>query len=572
MGKNNLIEVVFPKLGHFWLDSGLVGLIKTLEVVNPNEISFEISNNELKLVGNAEDIQTYLEKTYDLLIEKYYNLSTKKQKEDTISYNFYYDSVNDTFLSFPKRKSVGIAEIIYNKAPRPTGGSIKWLEKVDKEIEVNSRKVKRKRGILPEEYTHLQDRLDEFLDRNGLNVTTSGLLLDGPNAVKPKVKIRVDNKKTKGQCYLCGSNASTLDEANQTIFPFITGSSGVLSFNSEAGKPEKVCWKCSLLGKFVPVNGFYYSQGDHLYSFLPYSSSLEKMYDAFDALQDAKYEDPNLFRNFEHPLGSYYQHPFEVTFAFLYTLYDKFSTHQTNEVDGEVEFDIGVILKLAVDKSSLEFAVVHTKKEGNTFSGKMIWPFRETVYFYKLIKEIEEKTITSMQKPLNYLVNYTEKKNENKTLIRNRVCERILKKQTILDLVEKHVFHADLDYFKPLFEMLLVYELLIKEEDKVYKEEQKAAVNLGRRIGMAVGKSDSGKKGDLFALRKSRRKVDFLEQLNRLQFKLGSDFIIPSDVYEGKLTDGNFQEFKQYSMIAALNSYNFAKSGGKTKNKEEDKQ
>lgn len=90
----------------------------------------------------------------------------------------------------------------------------------------------------------------------------------------------------------------------------------------------------------------------------------------------------------------------------------------------------------------------------------------------------------------------------------------------------------------------------------VFKEEQEAAVSLGKCIGRAVGNSDRGKKGDLFALRKCRRKVDFLEQLNRLQFRLGSDFLIPKEVYEGKLTDDNFQEFKQFCMVAALNTYN----------------
>jgi len=404
-----------------------------------------------------------------------------------------------------------------------------------------------------------------------LNVTTSGLLLDGPNAVKPKVKINVRSKKIKSQCYLCGEATSTLDEANQTIFPFITGSSGVLSFNSEAGKPEKICWKCSFLGKFVPVNGFYLSQDDHLYVFLPYSPSLEKMCDVYDTLQDAKYNDPNLLRNFDHPLGVYFQHPFEVTFAFFYTLYDKLSIRQTGKSEGEVELNLDAILDLTVDKAPLEFVVVHTKNEGSTFSGKMIWPFKETVYFYKLIQQIEKRTRVKMKEPLYYLIGFTETKNENKTLLRNRVCERILKKQTILDLVEQHVFHTKLDYFKPLFDMLLTYELLIKGENKVYKEEQEVAVNLGRRIGMAVAKSDNGKKGDLFALRKTRRKVDFLEQLNRLQFKLGSDFVVPSDVYEGKLTDDNFQEFKQFCMIAALNSYNYVKSGEKTNKKGEDK-
>ena len=85
-------------------------------------------------------------------------------------------------------------------------------------------------------------------------------------------------------------------------------------------------------------------------------------------------------------------------------------------------------------------------------------------------------------------------------------------------------------------------------------EEQEAAVTLGKRIGMVVGKE--GKKGDLFALRKARRKTDFLNELNRLQFKC--KLTVPPDVYEGKLTDKNFMEFKQFCMIAALNSFHAA--------------
>ncbi|MGI6711755.1 MAG: hypothetical protein ACOX4L_03335 [Bacillota bacterium] len=576
MKKKEIIEIVLPKLGHFWFDSGLVGLIKMMEEVNPQDISFSVKNNEFILVGTAKDIQQSIEKSYDLLINKYYNLSSKKQKEERTSYNFYYDSKNDCFKSFPKRKTVGIAEIIYNKAARPTGSVIKWERKEKRNISFGGKVIKRTRGILPTEYKYLQERLDEFLDMNGLDVTTSGLLMDGPNMVKPKVRIKVDDKKSKGICYLCGNESGALDEANQTVFPLITGSSGILSFNSEVGKPEKVCWKCSLLGKFVPVNGFYLSLGNHLYSFLHYSTSLDKMCSIYDVLQEAKYEEPSLYKNFQHPLGGYYQHPFEVTFAFLYTLYAKVLIKQKADSDNDEEYiaelDMEKCFHLAVDRAPLEFYVIHTKSEGNTFAGKMIWPFKETVYFFKLVNELETRTKTSMREILSYLIDYKQIKNENKTLLRNRVCERILKKRTILDLVEKHVFHANLAYFKPLMDMILVYELLVKEEDEVFKEEQETSVALGRSVGMAVGKSANGKKGDLFALRKSRRKVDFLEQLNRLQFKLGNDFIVPADVYNGKLTDENFQEFKQFCMVAALNSYNYAKNSlNKDKKKEDNK-
>ncbi len=537
----NKLEVEFKKHGHFWLDCGLTGLIKMLEQVDTENIDIKVKDNALKLCGKSEDIKIALEKAFNLLVDKYYNLSTKKQIEDKSSYNFYYDTNKDEFIAFPKKKSVGIAEIIFNKAARPTKKMIKWKNK--------------KKGILPDGYQHLQERMEKFVSENNLKITTSGLLVDGPNAVRPKFKVAINARKKGKRCYLCGEEAGSLEDANQTIFPFITGSSGILSFNSNAGNPEKICWKCSLIGKFVPVVGFYSTQGRSLSIFLPYSPSLQKMCEAHDLLESTKYRDDNLFRNYNHPLGGYYQHHYEITYAFLYTLYDKCLINQTETDIDEINLDIEAVLDLTFNTAPLEFYVIQAKKEGDAFAGKMIWPFKETLYFFRLTEKIEKAIGTRMREVLSYCVDYEASKNEHKTLIRNRICERILKKQSILDLVEKHVFHTNTTYFKPLFEMVLVYELLLREGDSLFKEEQEAAVSLGKRIGSAVGNS-GGNKGDLYALRRCRRKVDFLEQLNRLQFRLGSEFIILKDVYEGKLTDENFQEFKQFCLIAALNAYN----------------
>ena len=188
---------------------------------------------------------------------------------------------------------------------------------------------------------------------------------------------------------------------------------------------------------------------------------------------------------------------------------------------------------------------------------KMAWPYRDSVYFFRLMEEIEERGV-NVRDIMHLLVDFTQQKNENKTLIRNRICERILKKLTILDLSEAHVFQAQLNYFKPLLDFLIIFESIVRKEGAMTEEEQETAVTLGKRVGMAVGKD--GKKGDLFALRKARTKTDFLEQLNRLQFKLGSSFTVPPPVYQGRLTDDNFMEFKQFCMIAALNSFNAATS------------
>lgn len=552
MKNKDFYKIVFPKLGHFWLDSGLIGFIKMLKKINMPNVSVKIMGNDLVLSGPEEDLQLFIENAYELLINNYYNLSTKKQKEDISLYNFYYDTKENKFEMFPKRKAVGISEMIYNKAPRPTGDIIKWVKKEKKEFQIRNRVVKKNRGVLPSKYAYLQDRLEEFLDSNMLDVTTSGLLLDGPNVVKPKVKIQVKGGRIKGTCYLCGNETHILEEINQTVFPLITGYSGVLSFNPGSGKPEKVCWKCALLGKFVPSNGFYMYQGENIFIFLPYAFSLEKMYKTSELLQTITFDDPNHYRNFEHSLGGYFQHPFEVIFTFLYTLYEKFAMSLKSDEVGINEFKL--------NEASVDYFIIHAKNEGNTFATKMIWPFRETDYFYKLIQEIETRTQTKIKESLALLVDYLQPKSENKTLLRNRVCERMLKKQSILELVEKHIFCTEISFLKPLMDMLMAYELLIREDDDMFQDVQGVAVKLGRSVGMAVGHSTYGKKGDLFQLRKSRRKVDFLEQLNRLQFKLGSEFNVPSDVYEGKLTDENFTEFKQFCMVSALNSYNYAKT------------
>lgn len=569
---SDFIEVVFPKLSHFWLDSGLVGLTQLLKEVNNNGVIISITEEGLKLKGSEEAIQSALESAYDLLVEHYYNLSTKKQRDNTSEYNFYYDSQDDKFVAFPKRKSVGIAELIFNKAPRPTSSSVKWEKKEKREIELSGKKIKKNRGILPSSYAYLQERLDSFLDQNGLEVTTAGLLLNGPNAVKPKIKIQVKSGKSKGTCYLCGKESPTLEDAGQTIFPLITGTSGVLSFNPRGGSPEKVCWKCSLLGKFVPVNGFYLRQGGHLFAFFPYSVSLEKMLDVFAPLHEAEQLDPNLFRNFEHPLGGYFQRPFEVTFAFLFTLYRKVILQQKEEKeDTNTALDWERMCNLTLEKAPLEFIIMHAESKGQTSMVKMIWPFRDTVYFFRLMNKLERAKI-NIREVMRLLIDFTQKKNENKTLLRNRknktllrnrICERLLKKQTILDLVELHIFRADLTWFMPLVDFLVLYEPIVRKGGAMTKEEQDVAVALGRRVGMAVGKD--GKKEDLFALRKARKKTDFLEQLNRLQFKLGGDFTVPAGIYEGALTDTNFVEFKQFCMIAALNSFNAATKGGKNK-------
>ena len=541
-------ELQFTKASHFWLDSGLLGLYRTLDS-QASEESVALSKDEggFAIRGDQKDIVQALERAYDALIADYYDVSTQKQKDDLKGHNFFYDSEAHRFKTFPKKKSQGIASLIFDKAVRPQypEKQIRWANKTP--------------GRLPSSHVELQVKLDKFLADSGLKPgPPAGMLVDGPNRVCPKVAFPKKLGASRGQCFLCGQAAERLEEAKETVFPLITGKSGVLSFNSGVENPEKVCWKCAFLGKFVPVNGFFQRQGDHLFCFFPYSSDFLKMLEVYPLLHEAEYDDPNRYRNFDHPLGGYFQKPFELTFAFLYTIYGKVLQRRIAEEETELDFE--KLFSVVLRRAPLVFYVMAAAMKGKTWMTTFTWAFDDAVYFFRLMDDLERSGIKTKE-AMRLLIDFDKSKNEDKTLLRERVCEGILKKQTILSLVEQHCFHICMSksqFIRPLFEMVLAYEPLVRKENQMTPEEQEVAVNLGKQLGHRLGAEQKKKrsgKGDLFRLRKVRKKVDFLNELERLLQKY-SDLKISKAVFEGKLNDDNFTEFKHFCALSALNTFN----------------
>lgn len=543
------MELRFPKLNHFWLDSGLLGLYRILDELNSIDmnVTIGIGGDAVVLNGSIESMDALLRESYRTLLKRYYNKSTQKQIQENAG--FYYDSVNDQFVRFPKVKSAGIAGLIFSKAPRPTtDDGIKFEDK--------------KNARLPLDHEHLQEKLDNFLKETGLSVTTSELLVNGPNAVQPLVDICVKPGKIKGKCFLCGEPSHSLSEVGGTVFPFIAGSAGGLGFASMAGAPEKVCWKCDYVSKFVPVNGFFMCNEGGYQIFLPYSTDLKKMNGVYGALHAAEFDDPFLMRNFDHQLGGYFQKPYELTMAFLYTIYLKVLSRKKDDSkeDSDYELDFEKLFEIALSNAPLEFFVVFTEALGQTQMGKMVWPFQDSVYFFRLMDSMEKCGIR-LKDVMRKFVDVEQSKNENKTLVRNRVCERILKKQSILDLAEQHVFHmckSEDKNITKIAEFVLHYEAILKKGGKGMDQTGvDAAVKLGKRIGASIANSQNGKKGDLFALRKTRKLEDFLNEVNRVQFKYNVS--VPTEIYDGYLNRETFAEFKQFCMIAALNAFNGTK-------------
>ncbi len=542
-----IVEISFPKINHFWMDSGLLGLYRIAEQCNSKDSNVEITINDKGIIfkGPESSIDKFLHDTYKILLYQYYNTSSKKQIDNNAQ--FYYDSKNNKFVRFPKIKTMGIAGLIFNKSPVPIKTAIKYEED----------------GTLPKDYKHLQGPLESFLSDTGIKPGNK-LLIDGPYETRPKVNIDIREGKPKGMCFICGNLSHSLSDIGSTVFPMITGKSGVLSFNSTIFIPEKVCWKCSYISKFVPVSGFYVMSNDALHIYLPYSPSLEKMNYVQKSLQVIRKEDPNLFSNFDQQLGGSFQRPFEQLFSFLYSLYRTVMVKKTvSDNDNSYELDYEKLFDISLSKAHIGYYVVHTKKFSNAQIGKMIWFFQESVYFFRLIDHVEKNNV-DVRSAMISLIDFNEK-NGRKTILRNRTCDRILNMQSIVDIVEQHVFNinkSDVKNIKHLHDFVMIYEKILSEEGDVMKQNIiNVAISLGKSIGNTVGgenenfKQKKGK-GDLFRLRRTRKIEDFLNEVNRVQIKY--DTSVSRDLYEmGQIIEENFIEFKQFCMIVALNMFNF---------------
>ena len=107
-----MIEVNFPKLNHFWMDAGLLGLYRIAHKEQSKESGVEIILNDsgVYFKGTENNIQVFLLKLYNRLLKDYYNTPSQNQIEK--NEGFYYDTKKDQFIRFPKVKPMGIAGLV----------------------------------------------------------------------------------------------------------------------------------------------------------------------------------------------------------------------------------------------------------------------------------------------------------------------------------------------------------------------------------------------------------------------------------------------------------------------------
>ena len=181
-----------------------------------------------------------------------------------------------------------------------------------------------------------------------------------------------------------------------------------------------------------------------------------------------------------------------------------------------------------------------------------------------------------------------EAKAESKTLVRNKVCEAIFCRRSVLGLLERHAFHVNahtdsgrIRPVGPLLDFAKLYEVDLHKGtpmENSYQSMVGTASWLGNIIGDALAVAVSGKvgsevaagdsvakeslgkaKGGLHRLRKTRTVGDFVNELARLQLRY--HISVPKDFLDGKtFTHELFEEFRGFCVVAALNRFQYQTS------------
>ena len=613
------IELTFRRTGIPWIDAGTAGLFRVLtgktsylvdsltkeklQAASADVLVQFSDEGDLRLVGSKDQLQQLLELAYEDLTDCYFNVSSDKQRADRKAYNFYFVTDEERFQVFPKSRAAGPALLLFDKASRPTGTQKKWG--------TDPESGKEKPGILPEGMEGHQGTLALLIEEYGLKPgPPAGLLIDGPNKVQPKIKIRVGVKEQPCD-FLTGYDAGGLDVGKATAFPLFGGSR---SFASNTVDEPRIGWQLDYVGKFTPAVTFFYMQNDDMYLFFPQSSALSRIADVSEELVGMRQVQANFFKNFELQLGGYFSERSEILFAFLHAVFRHFSGYRPTEPvasseentddelvslgpvdDAEVNEIEHISCEQVFDKlcrgAPVNFAVVAARKMGNLWMGRDFQTFTDVLYIARLL-ELMTSVLPSENGPqrqrcspkrlMSTLIDFSSKK--NKTLLRNKVCERILTKQSVLSLLERHAYHK-FSQWKPgeplmisvLRDFALLYEPEICEVHGMTKTEfeqmAQSAKWLGEKIADAVagftdgesnerGESVGRSKGVFFRLRRARTLQDFQEEIIRIQMRYKLDS--PAHALDAdRFNPETFAQFKGFCVIASLSRFEYRQKSKK---------
>lgn len=582
----------FKVRGHWWFDAGIVGfyliardLLLRREAGPSGQLLWSnvkvgLERDGVVIEAPEERMKPFVEACYEELAARWWNRSKAEQGErlELVCY----DRKKEEFYLAPKRMPTPIPALSMS----PKGWHVEG-DAIDS---------------LP---PSLQTKVRAYLEEQKKSLWGKGeLLCYGLPVCHPILEIFPTGGRKK-VCSICGQTLQC-DSVNQTSFPLFASQSATFTFDSDLKAPDTICWECQLLGKFAVQSAFYKKVDDLIYILQFESGDMEELLGAHEEFGAESRlvlpwaDNKVYFSNFQTEKGSVLMNA-RLTYEVLWGLYlEAYKLVLENQKErhrrakellakDEEELDGESLRRIA----ALNVILMSLASKGKTFITKEVVSYTDTTYLFRLIgyirKCIRHEASEAVRRDgahfFDFLFFDLQFPNPQKPydplngLDRNRILQRIFEKKSILHHVENFVFEKSLQTEYPWLGRILFfvirYELAVHHRDLpegdgngMTEEQITLATKLGaqivisaREILMKEGESSDllkGIKGDLFTLRKTRTATDFLEQLNRLQFRYG--IVVNKEIASGILAKSEvpFEEFKAYCMISALNAYNSA--------------
>jgi len=529
----------------WWIDSGIAGLyniMQQLGLMQKYNIEVRVENNGLLfLYTDDKDLKALLKESYEELVSGYWNVSTKKQKENP--QNVFFDPDTTEFYLRPKTDPTPIPKLFVKGSSRRLPDENSGIYATDLKSE-------------------LQKQLDLFLKENNVKLwgKKNIILIKDPVCHKELEFFPVEKKK-KQVCSICGRQTSNCSSVSQPVYLLFASDTATKSFNSQCASPDKVCWECDMLGRFAVEAANYRKRNDELYIIEVVSPDLKKMIQVNNQIGYSSYmrqlDEDNFFCNIrmldKSPLY-FSKYLYEFLWAFYYQAYGIIK----EQMDISQSKLLDELLEISLSIAPIQIVLMGISDKGQTFITKDLVYYNDTAYIFRLMFLMYDNHVDT-KAVFNSL--YVKDEKDKYSRFRNRFFWKILNGKSVLLETENFAFRTSLKeqvYLNELINFIKIYEQEIGGIS-MNSDQVEVAINLGKSIVMQASEilqpEEMKKiKGDLFALRKTRTKSEFLSQINTLQMRYG--LVTSKLLGEGILEQVPFEEFKAYCVLGALNVYN----------------
>lgn len=535
----NQLEI--EKTNNFWIDNGIVGLYKILQILLWDEktpFSFvpKLETNKLTISVDSSEQET------DHII----SLLNLAKKEVVQHYLKQTDGAgwiykNNLFEVYRKTDfKMHLKPFFTGKTPS-TEGALLVPETKDSDLGGKGRRM------TSEEHQAFlrfkEEHSPVIINDKNISLTGKGFV-NSP----PKYEIGDDFsidflEEGKKRCLFSGKCYKKADVITGMNYPFLTGKSGELNFVSQLEAKPSISALYSFISLFAFYNINYLLQDDLKNYFVLYDGNLKKLDAFYNTIQKdiSELTKPD-FCSFETEIiATVYES--ECLFNFLLSVYK-----QVRNKLKEDEYNSSLFSK----------SVFTLSNDGNIF--RDVKEYTSVSDLFDLfdcftMPQSENDENNYLNSFINFVRFFNQRLDSGKydTTWRNRLCSDILSFRSIHKTIEWFMGEVCLRNESGRFPYL---DVIIKIYNNKTQSNMDAKIveickSIGNRIGAYCREKED--KGILFSIRNAKNRVEFINVLAETQFRTEVSY---SENFFKELPDGTqWEEYKALVSIFAMNSF-----------------